>query len=326
MQSDEMRVVAEFAALSPSVHNTQPWRFVAKPHSLEILIEPGRALQYLDPRGRQMHISCGIVSEFARLAIRSLGSACTLRLLPDPDHPLLVAKLGVGGPEPIMPAEQRLVDAVGRRYTDRGPYLDDPISQDSLHAIRQAVGNRDCWLRVLSRPADRLSAIRLLTTAESIEEDDPEYLTELRSWVHPTAADDGLSQAAVEQWHDADRVSDVPLRDFSGRGVRRRPGAGDPPTVERDTLVLIGTDRDDPTSWLRAGRAIADALLTLTDAGLVSQPLGPVLDLPSTRCQLRRELGLVGYPQLLLRVGRGSRTPSTGRRPINDMFSVGVAS
>ena len=62
-----MRLAAEFAALAPSVHNTQPWRFVAGPHTLEVHTDPQRNLGYLDPDGRQMHISCGLAAEFARL-------------------------------------------------------------------------------------------------------------------------------------------------------------------------------------------------------------------------------------------------------------------
>jgi len=95
-----------------------------------------------------------------------------------------------------------------------------------------------------------------------------------------------------------------------------------PPSVERDTLVLIGSDDDTPVGWLRTGRALALVLLSLTDAGLTSQPLGPVVDVPATRGRLQRALGLLGHPQLLLRIGYGHRAPSTGRRDVDDLLTV----
>jgi hypothetical protein len=325
MEAEQMRIVAEFASLAPSVHNTQPWRFVATPHSLEVHVDPERRLDYLDPRGRQRYVSCGIVTEFARLAIRSLGSACTVRLLPKGSKDTLVAKLVVGTGEPTTPAEQRLIDAVSRRFTDRGPYSDEPVSPLVLQQMREAASERRCWLRVLERPDDRLAAIRLASSAEAAESNDEDYRRELEQWQRTGPSPDGIPRDAVVGWDTDQRVSDVPLRDFHGANEHPRPGSDEPPAVERDTIVVLGSDQDAPLNWLQAGRALADVLLVLTDADLVSQPIGPVLDLPTTRAQLRQELGLVGYPQLILRVGHGLRRPVTGRRPVDSAFAMAVA-
>lgn len=320
-----MRLVAEFAALAPSVHNTQPWRFVACPDALEIHLDPERGLEYLDSSGRQMYLSCGVAAEFARLAIRSLGIACTVRLLPDPAQDTLVAKLVLGYAESLTPAEQRLIDAVPRRYTDRGPYTDEPVSRQLVQQLREAATERRCWLRALDRPDDRLAAIRLLETAEAAEASDEMYRQEIDQWQRFGPASDGIPVDRRTEWHAQNRVSDIPLRDFCGFGRHPHPGPGTPPSVERDTIILLGSDHDDRLSWLRAGRALADVLLVLTDAELVSQPLGPALDLPATRTQLRLALGLVGYPQMMLRIGHGLRTPVTGRRCVDEMFTVAAA-
>ena len=115
----------------------------------------------------------------------------------------------------------------------------------------------------------------------------------------------------------ADRVSDVPLRDFSGADRHPHPG-GDPeampPTVERDLLLLVGTEYDDELSWLRAGRALGWLLLRAASAGVSAQPLGQAIDLPHGRDRLRRDLGLLGHPQFVLRLGYGAGRPRTRRR------------
>jgi hypothetical protein len=324
MNTEELQFVTTFASLAPSVHNTQPWQFVADDHTLEVRADPARRLAFLDESSRQLHISCGATVEFARLAIRALGYSCIVRLVPRADDPMLLATLTLGSVSDARPGERRLYDAAPRRYTDRGPYDDKPVPPDVLSRICEAASEVGCWLRVLNRPGDRLLAAILLQKAEAIEAEDPRYRDELQQWRRDDASEDGVPYVAVPEWPES-RVSDVPLRDFSGHAEHSRSGStGTWPDVERDTLILVGSDGDDRLSWLRAGRALACVLLTATDAGLVSQPLGQVTDIASTRLQLQRGLGLLGDPQLLLRMGYGHGRPATGRRPVEETLIVGA--
>lgn len=325
MEADEIRTVAEFASLAPSVHNTQPWRFVAHQRALDVYVDPDRGLRYLDPSGRQLHISCGAVTEFARLAVRAVGYDCEVRLLPDPSDQTLVAKVMIRGRKATTPAEQGLIEAAARRYTDRGPYADEAVTEPELDRLRDAIADSGCWLRILDRPEDRLAAITLLSDAETLETSDPEYRAELAQWRRDGRAPDGLPSTAYMTWTDDARVSDVPLRDFGGHDAHPHPSDAPPPDVERDTIVVLGTELDSVESWLSAGRALARVLLTLTDANLSSQPLGPVLDVPAARARLRHELGLVGQPQFMLRIGHGLGRPATGRRSTNDVLTVAAS-
>lgn len=322
MNAEELQLVTTFASLAPSVHNTQPWQFVADGHTLEVRADPSRQLAFLDESSRQLHISCGTAIEFARLAVRALGYSCVVRLLARPDDRLLLATLTLGGPAEPRPTEKRLYEAAPRRYTDRGPYEDRPVPHDLLTRMSDAASEVGCWVRVLNRPGDRLLATILLQRAEEIEVDDSRYRQELDEWRRDGAAVDGIPGAALPAWPQT-RVSDVPLRDFTGVAQPRRPGTEQKPQVERDTLLLVGSDADDTFNWLRTGRALAAILLTATDAGLVSQPLGPVTDLPATRAQLQRGLGLLGHPQLMLRMGYGHGSPTTNRRPVEDILVLG---
>jgi nitroreductase len=326
MTPEEFRLVVEFASLAPSVHNTQPWRFVAGDDGLEIYAEPDRQLQYLDPSGRQLHISCGAVVEFARIAIRAMGFDCDVDLLPDAADRELVARIRAGSQSTPTEAELALVAAAARRYTDRGPYSDEELTSEQIERLRVAAASAGCWLRALSHRDERVAAITLLAEAERAEAADPEYRAELEKWQRRQRSPDGIPQAAHASWDEQERVSDVPLRDFTGHDWHPLPHEGVPPEVERDALLLIGTTTDSESSWLQAGRAIGLVLLTLTDDNLVCQPLGPVLDVPATRERLRRELRLLGQPQLMLRAGHGAGRPQTGRRAVEDILRLAGSS
>lgn len=311
----ELDVVAEYAALAPSVHNTQPWRFVTGSDVVEILADRSRQLEFLDPTGRQLHVGCGAAVEFAYLAVRDTGRACVIQTRPDPNEPDLIARLHVGEPLPPTAVEAALAEAIPRRYTDRGPYDDREVPGEVIEDIGHRCGELSVWLRSLDR-GERSALVLVLEDAEAAEAADSRYAEELARWTTDRGADEGIPPEATTAW-PADRVSDVPLRDFAGHARHPRPGdnpADAPPGVERDTVLLIGTAADEPGAWLAAGRALGWALLRIAAAGLSAQPLGQAIDLAAGRERLRRELELVGHPQFLLRVGYGTGQPSTHRR------------
>ena len=92
--------------------------------------------------------------------------------------------------------------------------------------------------------------------------------------------------------------------------------------MERPTVVLLGTENDDRRAWLLAGRALGRLLLRATTEGVAASQLTQALDWPVTRTRMRSRLSLVGYPQMLLRMGYPSERGSarSGRRPIGEVL------
>lgn len=310
----DLDVVLQYAGLAPSVHNTQPWRFSRDGDVIEVRADRTRQLSYLDPTGRQLHVSCGAAVEFGYLAARDAGRACTVDMLPEPHDADLIARLRLGDEQPPDPTETALADAIPRRYTDRGPYEDRPVPPEVVDDIARRGGELDVWLRLLGSD-DRSALVLVLADAEAAEAEDPRYAEELARWTTDRHPDEGVPPQALPSW-PGNRVSDVPLRDFTGHA--EHPHAGDsgmdlPPGVERDTVLMLGTGDDHAAAWVAAGRALGWALLRIAAASLSAQPLGQAIDLAAGRARLRRELDLIGHPQFLLRVGYGSGRPTTRR-------------
>jgi hypothetical protein len=235
--AEQMQTVVEIAALAPSVHNTQPWRFVVTGHTVQVRADQERQLSALDPTARQLHISCGIAVEYARLAIRYLGYDCVVRVAPGgPDDPALLASLTVGTPAAPSALERRLVEAIPRRYTDRGPYAGIPLPPGVVDRLRVAAASRGCWLRALDRRGERTVVTTLLAEAEAMQARDSGIRDELVAWTRAAPAADGVPLDATA-WDRDDVVTDVPLRDFTGHDLHRHPGVDEPPRVEHDTLL-----------------------------------------------------------------------------------------
>jgi hypothetical protein len=321
MDTEQLRLVVAAAELAPSIHNTQPWQFVARPDgSLDVRVDPDRRLPAVDPSGRQLLVSCGAAVEFARLALRAVGRDCAVAVLPDAEDRDLVARLTPGDVMAPSELDVALVDAMGRRSTDRGPYDDVALPGTLVDTLRAGVEPFGVWLRQIDLPTDRVVVTAALADGEKRQTANPAYVDELRRWTHRAGRADGFAEPSPE-W-PVDVVSDMPMRDYAGLDGHRHTGPGDPPRVVRDALVLLGSVGDDAESHVAAGRALGWLWLRLTVEGVSAQPLGQAMDDRQGRARLAADLRLIGHPQFLLRLGYGHASAQTARRSLRDAFTV----
>ncbi len=334
MDDKELRAVVASAVRAPSVHNTQPWRFVGRVgdddrvEAIEVLADPARMLEVIDPSGREMHLSCGAVVEFARIATRARGEACEVVLFPEQGRSDLLARIELRDKKPALPEEQRLYRAVEARYTERGRFDERPVPEDLREAMRDGATLFGAWVQFLDRPGDQVTTAVLLAHADEIEVMNPLYQRELAAWVHeePRAGGDhpdGIPASALPDGPVRERGSSFRLRDFTPKESQseRPPHGEEPPVAEHPLVMILGTPEDDPRAWLLAGQALARILLTAAAEGLAASPMTQVLEVASTRAQLAGRLGLVGYPQIVLRMGYAHGWPTTQRRPVEEVLT-----
>jgi nitroreductase len=326
-ERDWTRVVTA-ATRAPSIHNTQPWRFVARPDRLQVYLDRERALPVLDPTGRQQVISCGVATEFVVVALAAEGATAEVDVLPDDDASDHLASVRITGAG--EPADRDLAAAIDRRHTVRAPFQPRTVPAELLDALQAEAAAYGTWVKPISQSDEEVATVFLISRAEEMEEGDPAYLAELESWVRTDpAAVDGVAVDTVPSGDPRERPSNWLIRDFVV-GQRDRQlylAEGDPdappPEVERPTVVLLGTENDDRYAWLQAGRALGRFLLRATAQGLAASPLTQALDWPATRQQLRSRLSLIGHPQMLLRMGYptdASGGAVSGRRPVEQVL------
>ena len=317
--SDLHRQIVAAATHAPSVHNTQPWRFASYGQGLDLYADLARQLPVLDPRGRQLHLSCGAALLHAQVAARALGLTADPQLLPDPDDPSHLARLRLQPGPASSEQELALAGAIESRHTFRDRFDPRRLPDALLERLRLSAEVQGAYLRALDDQDDLLELQSILSRADSTERADPAYREELASWIHTAAADDGIPLSALPV--DAERGSSLRLRDFAPGTVGATDRRDEPPIAERPDVVVIISDDDTPTSWLQAGQALGAVLLRAAQEGVQAQPLGQATDLPGSRQRLGAALGLVGIPQLALRLGYAAGSAATPRRDIDDVLA-----
>lgn len=319
-QTQVLRHAVEQATLAPSVHNTQPWRFVIGPDVVEIYADISRHLRALDPTRRQLYISCGCALFNLRVALAADEREIVVERFPDPHQPTLVARVTLTGERTEWTPLARLDAQIGRRRTNRRQFTSDPVSPELRFEVIRAVDEEESVFFEIRTDDQREVIAELSQQADAVQNADPAYRAELRAWTtDDLKRRDGVSAMTVP--HVGGRSDDeVPIRDFDTHGRGWLPGH----TASRSDqyLVLLGTAKDTPRDWVRMGEALERLWLEVTRYDFVASMLTQVVEVSVTRDLLRRELGLTMHPHLLMRIGRAPTTSATRRRAIDDVLVV----
>jgi hypothetical protein len=87
VDADVITGALELAVRAPSLHNSQPWRWVAGGGVLELFADPTRIGRSTDSTGREVLISCGALLDHLRVAMAAARLGGAHRPVPEPEQP-----------------------------------------------------------------------------------------------------------------------------------------------------------------------------------------------------------------------------------------------
>ncbi len=294
--AEQWQFVLRTAVAAPSLRNTQPWRFCLEGGTLTLQADRTRQLTALDPRGRDLLMSCGAALYHLRLALRCAGRRDEVRLWPRPEEPDTLAAIRIGGPAPLAAEDELLGSAVALRHTFRGVLAERRPAPELVAALRAAARSEGVWLHTVTHERARRDLAVLIAEGDTLD----------------------LANAAFQQ--EAARWMVSPWRTFA----TARGGATEPADLAAGSplLAVLETEEDGPAAWLAAGQALARVLLRAAAAGVQASFLNQPLHHEELRARLRGVIGGSDTPQALLRLGYAPALEPSSRRRVDEVLTV----
>jgi nitroreductase len=322
LDSGVIKTAVLLACRAPSVHNSQPWRWVSEGPVLQLFVDPGRRVHHADRSGREAIISCGTVLDHLRIAMLAAGWQAHIDRFPNPNNPNHLASMEFRPVEFVTEAQRQRAEAILQRRTDRLP-LGRPTHWESFEPVLlSSIDESVAMIDVLpdeTRP--QLAQASQLT--EALRRDDATYHAELQWWTSYFALSEGVPPDALASAAEQQRV-DV-ARYFPSRGLSdRRTDIA----VDLSKILVLSTEADTRTEVLRSGEALSTVLLECTMAGMATCTLTHLIELDNSRDMVRELIGERGEPQVLIRVGIAppmeALPAATPRRPLDDVLEIQI--
>lgn len=318
VDADLIKRAVTLASRAPSLHNSQPWLWVADGPQLQLLLDHTRIVRHTDDSGREALISCGAVLDHLRLAMVAAGWQSFVDRFPNPNAPGHLASVDFQRAEHVTEANRRRANAILVRRTDRLPFLAPTDWEVFEAALRELVDDTAVELGVVPDELreDLAEASRL---TEETRRYDAEYQSELDWWTAPFELDQGVPRSALNSVIEADRVDVNRAFPAAGHPERRVPTGRD-----RAKIVVLSTPEDTRSDALATGEALSTVLLECTAVGLATCTVTHMTEVESARKVVKDLVGGAGVPQVLIRVGRipsfEQAPPATPRRQLTDVL------
>jgi hypothetical protein len=193
--TDVIARAVELACRAPSLHNSQPWRWVATPAAVDLFTDLHRVVRSTDSSGREAIISCGAVLDHFRTATAAHGWRTQIEEFPNPNRLEHLASIYFTPLEYVTQSSRDRADAISRRRSDRLPFGPPRDWQSFETTLRIAFGSDLVAVEVLADSA-RLLLLEASRLTESLRRDDDYYHRELHWWTAPFRISEGYPRVS----------------------------------------------------------------------------------------------------------------------------------
>lgn len=309
-----MHELVRQAALAPSSHNTQCWRFQIQPRSIVIAPDLSRRCPAVDPDDHHLFVSLGCATENLVHAALASGLQADVHFDASDNGAITV------GLEPTRPVDSPLFQAIAQRQCTRGDYDGQPLSASELRLLEQAGSGQGVRVVLLTAAPDMEKVLEYVVAANTAQMNDPAFVAELKAWIRfgtdeALRTGDGLyaglsGNPPMPRWLGS-RVMGMFFTPESGNeryAKQVRNSAG---------IALFVSEANDKAHWIEAGRCYERFALQATALGIRNAFINQPVEVGAVRPQFASAFGLGnGRPDLVVRFGRGPATPLSLRRPV----------
>ena len=277
---EQLKYFCLTAHLSPSTHNTQPWRFEIYPEKMESIffVDKKYILPASDVHGRQTIISCGCALKNIEISANYFGYSTEIKILnqttenfrPNESNAGLIALCKIN----FFPDEENkdlseLYKAIFKRQVIRAEYDEQKdIPSEVLEKIN-SIDSGEIKIHLISDRWRRLSISEFQGQADNFVINSKKFSRELGEWLLPNNSENfvgmpgigfGLSDEEAQRLH-LGLKGETPLKPEDGLKFSLGGKIG----IEKSPAVCFLTAQEDNIeNWLNTGKIMEEIFLELT--------------------------------------------------------------
>jgi hypothetical protein len=261
----QMRTLVHYATLAANGHNTQPWKFAIKENAIEIHPDYSRQLPVVDPNHRELWISLGCALENLLVAARASGYAAEVTY---PDRSGFHSR----STDSRHPQEQPIVRRHSLRQNTRSEYDGRLLKTKTWISLQALPLEPGVALQFATNPTAMETFLEYVNQGNLAQYAEPAFVDELISWLRFNKKEvlsslDGLysrcsGNPEVPRWLGQMFVGGTKPQqqaDADAKKLRSSPVA-----------VVIASESDDKTSWVRTGQVYERLALKMTSLNIKS--------------------------------------------------------
>ncbi len=321
VDTEVIKSAVQLACRAPSLHNSQPWRWVLdEDGTVQLFLDKNRVLYSTDHSGREALLSCGAVLDHFRVAMAAAGWTANVDPFPNPNNLAHLASIDFTPMEFVTEGHRRRADAILLRRTDRLPFA-QPQDWESAESLLRRTFTADAVRLDVIPDELRAELAQASALTESLRLYDTSYHAELSWWTGGYETEEGVPASSLVSASESDRVDVERSFPVTSKDDRRAEYGHD-----HSKILVLSTYDTERASVLTCGQMLSAVLLDATMAGLATCTLTHITELATSREIVSTLIDQTTTPQVLIRAGVAppleAPPPATPRRPIDEVFEV----
>ena len=309
--------IVRSAVRAPSGHNTQPWLFAKEDDGICMMPDFSRALPVADPEHRELFISLGCAAETALIAARFYGYSpalqnhvsntdCSIKILLQKDDTI---------------EQPSLFSYVTARQTTRNLYAARSVLAEDIATLKNMDGGNSIRFFMGQKEIRQFSPF--IAEANTIQMSNPRFKSELIQWMRFSEKEamqkgDGLYSACSGVPSMGRVFGSFVLKNFvtaKSENKRLLKQLGTTAAV-----ALFTSQKDSIEDWIKTGMTFQRFALTVAKLGLNHSYINLPCQINQVRDKMMKDLGLAGFPQLIIRLGYSQKMHFSFRRRIDEVI------
>ncbi len=311
---DILKLLAKYAILAPSGHNTQPWKIHIEDNTLLLYANTSRHLPYSGLKANEPLVSLGSFLGVLKLAAKGMGYEISVNYTNSKDK---IARVEVIGK---TRRSDELLEAIIHRVSNRNFYENKEVPESVIKNITAAKPER-VYFKVLSAHDDiDFIAIQTVDATKTIM-GDAKFRLELSKWVRNNATRqyDGMpgfvqgipTPPSLLAKHIIKRI-DV-SKDQSKKDFKRLKNT--------PCLLIMGVKENTNNALLDAGSFYSTVCVNAQKFKVATAGIGTAIIDPETTSNIVKKYALPGKPIAIIRLGYTNKnSKKTPRWPLEKVL------